>query len=109
MLSSDSKNSLVQPRHTEPEETQVKLWEERCPAPAASNSDISHCLSKKPHIRGLLIPSAPYAAIDPCVGDVAALIEITKDSGAYLAGIEFDADRAAAAGAQGVATVHGSA
>ena len=61
------------------------------------------------NIRSLLVSSAPYAAIDPCVGDDAALLEITKDTGAYLAGIELDADRAAAAGAQGVATVHGSA
>jgi hypothetical protein len=37
------------------------------------------------------------------------LIEITKETGAFLAGIELDADRAAAAGAKGVATVHGSA
>ena len=45
-------------------------------------------------------PSAPYAAIDPCVGDGTALIEITKETGASLAGIELDADRAAAAGAR---------
>jgi hypothetical protein len=30
------------------------------------------------NIRGLLVPSAPYAAIDPCVGDGTALIEITN-------------------------------
>ena len=50
------------------------------------------------NIRALLLPTAPYAAIDPCVGDGTALIEITKDTGAHLAGIELDADRAAAAG-----------
>ena len=61
------------------------------------------------NIRSLLVSSAPYAAIDPCVGDGTALIEITKDTGAFLAGIELDADRAAAAGAKGIATVHGSA
>jgi hypothetical protein len=61
------------------------------------------------NIRTLLVPSAPYAAIDPCVGDGSALAEITKDTGAHLAGIELDADRAAAAGAKGVATIHGSA
>ena len=49
------------------------------------------------NIRALLLPTAPYAAIDPCVGDGTALIEITKDTGAHLAGIELDADRAAAA------------
>ena len=52
------------------------------------------------NIRGLLVSSAPYAAIDPCVGDGTALIEITKDTGACLAGIELDADRAAAAAEQ---------
>ena len=52
------------------------------------------------NIRSLLVSSAPYAAIDPCVGDGTALIEITKETGAFLAGIELDADRAAAAGPQ---------
>ena len=46
------------------------------------------------NIRALLVSSAPYAAIDPCVGDGTALIEITKDTGGHLAGIELDADRA---------------
>ena len=49
------------------------------------------------NIRALLVSSAPYAAIDPCVGDGAALLEITKDTGGHLTGIELDADRAAAA------------
>ena len=61
------------------------------------------------NIRGLLVPSAPYAAIDPCVGEGAALIEITKDTSAYLAGIELDTDRAAAAAQKGIPTIHGSA
>ncbi|MGO9432822.1 MAG: DUF6094 domain-containing protein [Terracidiphilus sp.] len=61
------------------------------------------------NIRALLMPSTPYSAIDPCVGDGTALIEITKDAGGHLAGIELDADRAAAATEMGVATVHGSA
>ena len=52
------------------------------------------------NIRSLLVSSAPYAAIDPCVGDGTALIEITKDTGACLAGIELDADRAAAAASE---------
>ena len=56
----------------------------------------------------LLVPSAPYAALDPCVGDGSALVELTKDTGAQLAGIELDADRAAAAAAKGVAIIHGS-
>jgi hypothetical protein len=49
------------------------------------------------NIRSLLIASAPYAVIDPCVGDGTALLEVTKDTSAHLAGIELDADRAAAA------------
>ena len=61
------------------------------------------------NIRALLVPSARYAAVDPCVGDGTALIEITKDTGAHMAGIELDADRAAAAAAKEIATVHGSA
>ena len=32
------------------------------------------------NIRALLISSAPYAAIDPCVGDGTALLEITRDT-----------------------------
>ena len=61
------------------------------------------------NIRTLLLSSEPYAAIDPCVGDGTALIEITKDSGACPAGIELDADRAAAAATKGISTIHGSA
>src|SRR3974390_813299 len=61
------------------------------------------------NIRALLVPSGPYAAIDPCVGDGTALVEITKDTGSHLAGIELDADRAAAAANKGIAIVHGSA
>jgi hypothetical protein len=61
------------------------------------------------NIRALLVPSGPYAAVDPCVGDGTALIQITKDTSAHLAGIELDADGAAAAADKGIATVHGSA
>ena len=49
------------------------------------------------NIRTLLATSAPYAAVDPCAGDGTALLEITKDIDGYLAAIELDADRAAAA------------
>jgi hypothetical protein len=61
------------------------------------------------NIRALLVPSGPYVAIDPCVGSGTALVDITKDTGAHLAGIELDADRAAAAAETGIATVHGCA
>src|SRR5208337_2727579 len=54
------------------------------------------------NIRAMLMCSAPYAAIDPCVGDGTALVEITKDSGASLAGVELDADRATAAAGKGI-------
>ena len=51
------------------------------------------------NIRTLLVSSAPYAAIDPCVGDGTALIEITRNTGAHLAGIELvDKHPAAALG-----------
>src|SRR5271165_4408619 len=53
------------------------------------------------NIRALLLPTAPYAAIDPCVGDGTALIEITKDTATHMAGIELDADRAEAASRNG--------
>jgi hypothetical protein len=56
-----------------------------------------------------LLAVAPYAALDPCAGDGAALLAITKDTDAQFAGIELDADRAAACAANGLATVHGSA
>ena len=61
------------------------------------------------NIRALLMSSAPYAAIDPCVGDGTALLEITRNTDAHLAAIELDADRAEAANRNGVTTVHGSA
>src|SRR5271169_6080984 len=61
------------------------------------------------NIRALLMSSAPYSAIDPCVGDGTALLEITRDTKVHLAGIELDTDRAAAAGQKGIAAVHGSA
>ena len=61
------------------------------------------------NIRTLLIPSGSYCAIDPCAGDGAALVEITRHTGAHLAAVELDADRAATSAQKGIATVHGSA
>jgi hypothetical protein len=61
------------------------------------------------NIRALLLASGSYSAVDPCAGDGTALLEITKNTGAHLAGIELDADRATACAANGIATVHGSA
>jgi hypothetical protein len=61
------------------------------------------------NIHSVLVASAPYCAIDPCAGDGSALLEITNGTGAHLAAIEVDADRAAAAAQRGIPTVHGSA
>jgi hypothetical protein len=61
------------------------------------------------NIRSLLVASGRYWAIDPCAGDGTAVLEITKETGAQVAVIEIDADRAAAAVQKGIATVHGSA
>jgi len=61
------------------------------------------------NIHSVLVASAPYFAIDPCAGDGSALLEITNGTGAHLAAIEVDADRAVAAAQRGIPTVHGSA
>jgi tRNA1(Val) A37 N6-methylase TrmN6 len=61
------------------------------------------------NIRTSLIPSGAYSAIDPGTGYGTALVEISKDTGAHLAAIELDADRAAATAQKGIATVYGSA
>jgi predicted RNA methylase len=60
-------------------------------------------------IKDLLQFSAPYAVIDPCAGNGAALLEIAGNTSAHLSAIELDADRAAAAADKGIRTVHGSA
>jgi hypothetical protein len=60
------------------------------------------------NIRCALFASEPYCAIDPCAGEGAALLELTKDTGARPAAIEIDADRAAACRQRGIPTVHGS-
>jgi hypothetical protein len=38
-------------------------------------------LKEAQNIRALLLASAPYAAIDPRVGDGTALLEVTKQTG----------------------------
>jgi hypothetical protein len=42
------------------------------------------------------------------MADGTALVEITKDTGAHLTGVELDADRAAGAAQKGIMTVHDS-
>ena len=61
------------------------------------------------NIHSLLVASGPYCAIDPCAGDGTALVEITRDTGAHLAAIEIDTDRAAGCIQRGITTIHGSA
>src|SRR5205809_6692718 len=61
------------------------------------------------NIRSLLVAPGDSCAIDPCAGDGTAVLEITKETGAQVAAIEIDTDRAAAAVEKGIATVHGSA
>jgi hypothetical protein len=60
------------------------------------------------NIRSLLVSSQSCYAIDPCAGDGSALLAITNDTGAHLAAIEIDADRAAACSLKGIPTVYGS-
>jgi Uncharacterised methyltransferase family (DUF6094) len=66
-------------------------------------------LEEARHIHALLNCTGPFAALDPCAGDGTALLEITSGTGAHLAAIELDADRAASCTAKGVTTIHGSA
>lgn len=61
------------------------------------------------NIRSLLLASDPYSALDPCAGDGSALLNVTLGTGAHLAAIEIDADRAAACAQRGITTVHGGA
>jgi hypothetical protein len=60
------------------------------------------------NLRQRLIAPQSFFAVDPCAGDGAALVEITRDLPAQQAAIELDSDRAAAAAARGIAVTHGS-
>ena len=76
----------------------------------ASSSVTIPCRSRKPETSAPC--SCPPRRMQPSIPasvTVRRLLEITKDTGAHLAGIELDADRAAAATQKGIATVHGSA
>ena len=81
---------------------------------AASNSVTTRCLSRKPAETSAAcwcLSSRPAAAdklIRKKLAMNTALIEITENTSAHLAGIELDADRAAASIHNGIATVHGS-
>ena len=66
-------------------------------------------LEEARNIGSVLLASGPYCAIDPCTGEGAALLEITKHTDAQPTAIELDADRAAACSERGIPTVHGSA
>jgi 16S rRNA G966 N2-methylase RsmD len=59
-------------------------------------------------LRSLLIFSPGVSALDPCAGTGAALHQLTKGAEVEKFGVELDAERAAAAAASGIATVHGN-
>lgn len=66
--------------------------------------------SEAVRIRGCLsFPDHPFSAFDPCVGTGAALMSITEGADVRLYGVELDADRAAAANAAGIDTLHADA
>ena len=54
------------------------------------------------NLRRLLQAPTGFFAIDTCAGDGTALMEITRDPPAHLAGIELDADRATTSAANGL-------
>ena len=60
------------------------------------------------NLRNLLIAPQPFFAVDPCAGDGTTLLELMQNLPAQSAAIELDADRAAAAAARGMPTIHGS-
>src|SRR5437763_15795523 len=60
------------------------------------------------NLRNLLIAPQPFFAVDPCSGDGTTRLELTQNLPAQSAAIELDADRAAAAAARGITTIHGS-
>jgi Uncharacterised methyltransferase family (DUF6094) len=55
----------------------------------------------------LRFPASPFSAIDPCIGDGAALLAITRETCARRYGVELDAYRAEQAAAVVDEVVHG--
>jgi len=65
-------------------------------------------LTEARRIRACLrYPASPFSAIDPCIGDGAAFLTITGESGARRYGIELDAYRAEQATAVVDEIIHG--
>jgi len=65
--------------------------------------------SEGPKIRSLLSFSKPASVIDPCVGRGTALHLVTSEAQVWRYGVELDAERARAAGENGIETVQGNA
>jgi 16S rRNA G966 N2-methylase RsmD len=59
-------------------------------------------------LRSLLVFSPGASALDPCAGTGAALHQLTRGAEVKKYAVELDAERAAAAAASGIATVHGN-
>lgn len=59
-------------------------------------------------LRPPLVFSPGASALDPCAGTGAALHQLTRGAEVEKYGVELDAERAAAAAASGIATVHGN-
>ena len=60
-------------------------------------------------LRSLLTYGQPASAIDPCVGQGAAIHLVTKDAPVRRYGIELDAERAQLASENGIETIQGNA
>ncbi|HTF72645.1 MAG TPA: DUF6094 domain-containing protein [Edaphobacter sp.] len=59
-------------------------------------------------LRSLLVFSPGTSVLDPCAGSGAALHQLTRGAEVEKFGVELDAERAAAAAASGIVTVHGN-
>src|SRR5271167_3737308 len=60
-------------------------------------------------LRSLLSFAGPASAIDPCVGQGAALHLVTSDAEVRRYGVELDAERARLANSSGIETIQGNA
>ena len=58
--------------------------------------------------RFLVFPDKQCCALDPCVGDGAAFVEITYHKGVFRYGVELDAGRAEQTRAKGIDAIHGN-
>jgi hypothetical protein len=58
--------------------------------------------------RFLTFPDTPCCALDPCVGDGAAFVEIASDKNVLRYGVELDAGRVEQARTKGIDVIHGN-